>query len=136
MDGDKNLAEEAAISAISEGKTRAPAKKKTKSKPKAQKARPAKKSKPKAATKRKPLKPAKAKTKPAKAKTKPAKKAKAAKKPLKKSKPVKTVRKALVRTHRIDLRLSSGEKAKLKASAKRQRRTITSLLQEWIERLK
>lgn len=78
------------------------------------------------------VKPAKPKAK--KKAVKPAKKAKPAKKTVKKSKakPASTV----VRSERLDMRLSKGEKAKLVAKAKKLRRTVTSIVYEAIEKIK
>ena len=73
------------------------------------------------------------------AEPKPAKKK--ASKPKAKSKPKpkpKTKKAAAVvtRPERLDLRLTKGEKAKLSAKAKATRRTITSVVQELIEKMK
>ena len=70
--------------------------------------------------------------------TKPAKKKKASK-PKAKSKPKSKAKKAaavVTRPERLDLRLTKGEKAKLSAKAKATRRTITSVVQELIEKMK
>jgi hypothetical protein len=97
------------------------------------KAKKAKVSKPKAA--KKAAKP-KAK-KPAPKKTAKPK----AKKPAKR-KPAKVVKKAkakagvIVRTERLDMRLSKAEKVKLLAKAKKLRRTVTSIMLEAIEKVK
>lgn len=67
----------------------------------------------------------------AKTKTKPAKKAKAAKKPVRKSKPAKKASasvRPLVRTARVDLKLTPQEKKKLVAVAKKRDMTVTALL--------
>lgn len=85
---------------------------------------------------------AKAKKAKPKAKKKPAKKAAKAKRPkakLAKRKPGKAkpkVSAGVVRTERLDLRLLPKEKAKLLAKAKTTRRTVTSVVQEMIEKLK
>lgn len=42
----------------------------------------------------------------------------------------------VTRPERLDLRLTKGEKAKLAAKAKATRRTITSVVQELIEKMK
>jgi hypothetical protein len=102
-------------------------------KPKKKKAQ---KPKAKPAKKRKPAKPPKAKTKPTKAKKAPAKKAKAAKKPAGKSKAPKNKATGPDRCERLDLRLTKAEKAKVLAKAKKSRRTVTSLLREWVEKLR
>lgn len=105
---------------------------------KKRKAKVAKRSKPKAK-----------KTKP-KAKRKPAKKVKAkrpkaAKSKAKKSKPKKTAKrkpakkktrkgvKPLVRTERIDMRVTKAQKARVYAKAKRLKRTYTSVVLEAID---
>ena len=90
----------------------------------------------------------KPKAKPSKAK-KVAKPAKKAKRPASKKKPgkKKTVKKVskpkakkpaagVVRTERLDLRLSKAEKGKLNAKATKLRRTITSIVLEAIEKIK
>lgn len=99
---------------------------------------PAKKSKPK---KPKTVKPPKAKPAVKKA-AKPKAKKKAAK-PAGKKKLVKKVAKkskakpsTVVRSERLDMRLSKGEKAKLVAKAKKLRRTVTSIVYEAIEKIK
>lgn len=66
--------------------------------------------------------------------TEPAKpKAKKAAKPKPKAKKAAAV---VTRPERLDLRLTKGEKAKLSAKAKATRRTITSVVQELIEKMK
>lgn len=71
-----------------------------------------------------------AKRKPAPKKTAKPKAKKAAKPKAKKAAAVVT------RPERLDLRLTKGEKAKLSAKAKATRRTITSVVQELIEKMK
>lgn len=44
--------------------------------------------------------------------------------------------KVVVRSERMDLRLSKSEKAAIKAKAKKLRRTLTSLFVEFVEKLK
>lgn len=83
-----------------------------------------KSSKTKTKAKRKPAKP-KSKKKPAKAKTKK----KAAKKTKAKSAGV-------VRTERLDMRLSKAEKTRITVKANKLRRTVTSLVIEAIEKIK
>lgn len=80
------------------------------------------------------VKPAKPKAK--KKAVKPAKKAKPAKKTVKKSKPKAKPASTVVRSERLDMRLSKGEKAKLVAKAKKLRRTVTSIVYEAIEKIK
>jgi hypothetical protein len=69
------------------------------------------------------------------AKAKPKPKVKAKRKPKKKA-----VRKpkagAVVRSERLDMRLTKAEKAKINARAKKTRRTVTSLVIEAIEKIK
>lgn len=84
----------------------------------------------------------KAKKKPAKkaakAKRPKVKKAKVAKRKPGKRKPGKRkpkVSAGVVRTERLDLRLLPKEKAKLLGKAKATRRTVTSVVQEMIEKL-
>lgn len=103
--------------------------------------KPAKRSKPKAkakpkAKKKSPEKMPKRPAKPeAKKKAKPAKRSKPkARKPARKVK--SKAKSAVVRSHRLDLRLTAAEKAKLTVRAKKARRTITSLVTELIEKLK
>lgn len=87
---------------------------------------PAKPKKPKTAAKPK----AKKKAAKPKAKKKPAKKT------VKKSKPKAKPASTVVRSERLDMRLSKGEKAKLVAKAKKLRRTVTSIVYEAIEKIK
>src|SRR5574343_608636 len=71
--------------------------------------------------------------------TKPAKKKVAKPKAKNKPKPKPKAKKAaavVTRPERLDLRLTKGEKAKLSAKAKATRRTITSVVQELIEKMK
>lgn len=73
---------------------------------------------------------AKRKPKPKKAKKSKAKKAA-------KRKPAKTKTAAsIVRSERLDLRLTKPEKAKINAKASKLRRTVTSLVVEAIEKIK
>jgi len=85
----------------------------------------AKKAKPK--TKKKPVKKVK---KPAKRRPK-AKTSKPKRKPGAKPKPSN-----VVRSERLDMRLTKAEKAKVSAKAKKLRRTVTSIVIEAIEKLK
>lgn len=86
----------------------------------------AKRPKPKKTVKRKP-----AKTKrPAKPKArKPAKRKAAKRKPGRKASNI-------VRSERLDMRLTKAEKAKVMAKAKKTRRTVTSLIIEAIEKIR
>lgn len=61
-----------------------------------------------------------------------------AKTPAKKAAKPKTKRpaKVVVRSERMDLRLSKSEKAAIQAKAKKLRRTLTSLFVEFVEKLK
>lgn len=84
------------------------------------------------------------KSAPAK-RTKPKPKKKKAKKPTKKRKTVKAKKKparkakkagAVVRSERLDMRLTKAEKVKITAKAKKTRRTVTSLIIEAIEKIR
>ena len=71
----------------------------------------------------------------AKAKPKPAPKPEArAKKP--KAKTKKPRASTVVRSERLDMRLTKAEKAKINAKAKKTRRTVTSLVIEAIEKIR
>ena len=76
----------------------------------------------------------KAKKKPGKSKAK--KKAKRPAKPKTKPKGKKKPAPSVVRSERLDMRLSKAEKAKVATKAKKLRRTVTSLVLEAIEKLK
>lgn len=65
---------------------------------------------------------------------KPAAWSKPKKKKTAKSKAKKT--KAVVRSERLDMRLTKAEKAKITAKAKKTRRTVTSLIIEAIEKIR
>lgn len=67
-----------------------------------------------------------------KAKKARAKKKLSKRKPSKKSKPARPI----VRTERLDMRLSKVEKAKVSLIAKKKKRTLTSIVYEAIEKLK
>lgn len=101
-------------------------------KPKKKKAkRPAKAKKhAKPKTKKKTKRPTKPKTK---VKTKKRKAVKAKKKTARKSKPKVG---AVVRSERLDMRLTKKEKAKIYNKAKKTRRTVTSLVIEAIEKIR
>lgn len=81
-------------------------------------------------------KPAKKKVSKPKAKSKPKSKAKAKKSAAKRKPAPKKAAAVVTRPERLDLRLTRGEKAKLSAKAKATRRTITSVVQELIEKMK
>lgn len=88
---------------------------------------------------KKPAKPkAKKKTKrPTKSKAKKTVKRKAAKSKKKPAPKVKTkAGGSVVRSERLDMRLSKAEKAKINAKAKKTRRTVTSLIIEAIEKIR
>ena len=70
-----------------------------------------------------------AKPAPPKAKPKAKKKAKTKKKTARKSG-------AVVRSERLDMRLSKAEKARITAKARKTRRTVTSLITEAIEKIR
>ncbi len=84
----------------------------------------------------------KAKTAKKKTKAKPAKKAKAVKRPKPKTKKAKAKKGrvvpagGIVRSERLDMRLSKAEKAKVVAKSKKTRCTVTSLVLEAIEKIK
>jgi hypothetical protein len=86
----------------------------------------------------KPAKKKKASKPKAKSKSKPkAKKVAAERKPApKKAAKPKKAATVVTRPERLDLRLTKGEKAKLSAKAEAMRRTITSVVQELIEKMK
>lgn len=67
--------------------------------------------------------------KPKKKAKRPAKKKRKAAKPKKKAG-------AVVRSERLDMRLTKAEKAKINAKSKKTRRTVTSLVIEAIEKIK
>lgn len=124
MDVDKEVQREVdrndgAAPKAAKPKRKAKAKKPAKRKP-ATKKKQAPKTKAKKPAKRKPVKKVAKRSKAVKSKTK---------------KPAK-VSAGVVRTERLDLRLTKGEKAKLAAVAKAKRRTITSVVIELIEKLK
>lgn len=75
----------------------------------------------------------KKRSKPKAKKTRPAKTKKTAKR-----KTVKTKKNpgAVVRSERLDMRLTKTEKAKINAKAKKTRRTVTSLIIEAIEKIR
>lgn len=83
-------------------------------------------------SKRKPKKKAK---RPTKSKTKKPAKRKAAK-PKKKTAKRKPAAGTVVRSERLDMRLTKAEKAKINAKAKKTRRTVTSLVIEAIEKIR
>lgn len=78
---------------------------------------------------------AKAKAKPKKRKAVKPKK-KAVQKPQPKAKPKKQKAEAVVRSERLDMRLTKAEKTKILARARKTRRTVTSLVIEAIEKIK
>lgn len=92
--------------------------------------KPKTKKRPKPKAKKKVSRP-KTKTKRAKSK-KPAAKKKAGKK----SKAKRTKSNGVVRSERLDMRLSKAEKFKILAKAKKARRTVTSLIIEAIEKIR
>jgi hypothetical protein len=97
-----------------------------------------KRTKPKATKKKKAAKPKAKKALPKKAaKSKPkAKKAPVKKKSTAKPSPKKKTAAVAERTERLDFRLPKKLKAKLLGKAKASRRTVTSVVQELIERMK
>ncbi len=80
-------------------------------------------------------KPVKSKKRPAKSKAKKTTKRKAAK-PKKKSAKRPAKSKAIVRSERLDMRLTKAEKTRINAKAKKTRRTVTSLVIEAIEKIR
>jgi outer membrane biosynthesis protein TonB len=91
-----------------------------------------------------PAKPKKTKRPKPKAKKAAKRKAPAKKKTAKRPKPkakkvnksAKAPARTIVRTERVDVRVSKAEKARLKAKAVKMRRTVTSVLLEAIEKIK
>lgn len=90
------------------------------------------KGEPKSAKKRTKPKPKLKKKAKSKTKKVPKRKTAKAKKPARKSK----VSGSVVRSERLDMRLSKAEKAKINAKAKKTRRTVTNLVIEAIEKIK
>lgn len=68
-------------------------------------------------------------------KAKTAKSKKAVKKAVKKSKPAAS-RGVVMRSERLDMRVTKAEKARVRAKAKKVKRTITSVVLEAIEKIK
>ena len=95
---------------------------------------------PKAPRKPRPSEIAAKKAKAAKKKKPAAKKTKPKAKPKAKRKPAKSKRKApgpgVIRTERLDLRLTKQEKAKIMAWSRKTKRTVTSVIMEAVHKVK